>query len=118
MKQRDLSIKGMRYLCPVCGLQMTQMFGERMHPNNSDFGVTLYCPNLECSAQEVMGHGRTVVEALEVVQNRFPDVKKDIRCSCTKFAERYRCELPNGHNGPHIAQLLTGPGKVSWRISD
>lgn len=38
--------------------------------NPSD-GITLYCNNLECSAQEVIGHGSKEKDAYEIVKEKY-----------------------------------------------
>jgi transcription elongation factor Elf1 len=60
-----------KYNCPICGVEMSLMVGESIHPNNSDYGVMLYCGNRGCSAQEVMGHGDKVKDAYEVVMHKY-----------------------------------------------
>lgn len=45
-----------------------------MHPGDYAYGVTLSCEDKGCKAQEVMGHGKKVEEAWEVVVGKF--VKK------------------------------------------
>lgn len=65
MKEKD------KFICPICQEELTQMFGEKMHPNNPEYGVTLYCANMQCSAQEVMGHGDKVKDAYETVMHKF-----------------------------------------------
>jgi len=61
----------MKYNCPICQVEMTEQIGETMHPGNPAYGITLSCLNPNCSAQEVMGHGKNVKEAWEVVQEKF-----------------------------------------------
>ena len=61
----------MKYECPICKVEMAVMDGERMHPGDKNYGVTLHCLNMGCGAQEVMGHGRNEKEAFEVVVAKF-----------------------------------------------
>lgn len=45
-----------------------------MHPGDSDFGITLYCNNKQCTAQEVVGHGDNARQAYDVVLAKYkPD---------------------------------------------
>ena len=62
----------MKYNCPVCNVELIELMGETMHKNNPAFGVTLSCHNTDCSAQEVMGHGKNAKDAWEVIQGKFP----------------------------------------------
>lgn len=61
----------MRYECPICKVELTVVDGERMHLGDKNYGVTLYCFNVNCKAQEVMGHGGKEKEAYEVVMAKF-----------------------------------------------
>lgn len=60
--------------CPICGEEMKGMDGEKMHPNDANYGYTLFCVNYKCSAQEVFGHGDNEKKAYEVVMLKY--VKK------------------------------------------
>lgn len=69
----------MEYKCPVCGMVLTEVAGESVHPGDRDYGVTLYCSAgypLMCSAQEVAGHGKNAKDAFEVITNKFNFKKK------------------------------------------
>ncbi len=57
--------------CPLCTTEMVQTVGNQIHPNDPKFGFGLYCPALTCSAQEVFGHGRNVLEAFEIVLDKY-----------------------------------------------
>jgi hypothetical protein len=57
----------MSYPCPVCQVPLTVQPGTKMNPRD---GVTLWCLNRDCAAQEVMGHGRTDKEAFSIVRDR------------------------------------------------
>jgi hypothetical protein len=62
-----------KYNCPICqakmvsGPDITKLTG----------GVYVWCPNKECPAQEVFGHGKDEKQAWEVVQQKF--VKRESR---------------------------------------
>lgn len=59
------------YPCPICDNEMSLFAGDKMHPGDPLFGVTLSCEHRECTAQEVMGHGKKVEDAWEVVKEKF-----------------------------------------------
>lgn len=61
----------LKMMCPVCNAEMSVMAGESLHPGDTKHGTTVYCPNRDCSAQEVSGHGDNVKEAFDVVQHKF-----------------------------------------------
>ena len=61
----------MSYTCPLCKSELVGMDGEKMHPNDRNYGYSLFCLNVECPAQEVMGHGKKVEEAWEVVTEKY-----------------------------------------------
>lgn len=63
--------------CPVCKWPLAQLAGEKLHPGDPKFGVTLTCMNLKCPPQEVMGHGSNAKNAYEVVLQRFKHEKED-----------------------------------------
>jgi hypothetical protein len=50
---------------------MAELQGDRMHPGDSNYGITLACINDKCSAQEVMGHGNKIKDAWDVVNTKF-----------------------------------------------
>lgn len=66
-----------KYICPLCKVEMEPMDGEKMHPGDSKYGVTLYCINMECPAEEVFGHGDKIKDAYEVVIAKYAKVKKE-----------------------------------------
>ena len=57
------------YLCPMCDQSLDVAEGDGMSLTN---GLTLYCPNRACPAQEVSGHGRTFEDAFRVIREKFP----------------------------------------------
>jgi hypothetical protein len=57
------------FLCPVCHQPLDVCEGTSL---NAKDGVTVYCPNRQCPAQEVSGHGANMDKAFEVVQEKFP----------------------------------------------
>jgi len=57
--------------CPLCKSEMKEMGGEKTHPGDYNFGTTVYCPNPNCPAEEVAGHGKNVKEAMEVVTHKY-----------------------------------------------
>jgi len=61
----------MKYNCPVCQVEMQEQAGSFLYPGDPKFGVTLFCRNVGCSAQEVAGHGDNVKDAWKVVQEKF-----------------------------------------------
>jgi len=65
------------YKCPVCSKNLNSSPGDYFHPGDAKFGVTVYCPHLNCSAQEVAGHGKNVKDAFEVVTDKFAWGNKD-----------------------------------------
>jgi transcription elongation factor Elf1 len=60
------------FTCPICGEEMLEVRGSSM---NREDGYTVYCGNLKCSAQEVMGHGRNVEAAYEIVKEKYKPVQ-------------------------------------------
>jgi len=59
------------YDCPVCKSELKEEFGNQLHPGDKDYGITLYCPNWQCPAAEVSGHGDNVKQAFEVITSKF-----------------------------------------------
>ena len=63
--------------CPLCKAQLAQMPGDIMHPNNEDYGVTVWCPNQDCKTeagepcQEVMGHGTNAQNAFDILKDKY-----------------------------------------------
>jgi hypothetical protein len=60
-----------QYNCPLCQAELKEQNGSPMHPNDSAYGKSLYCPNIKCPAQEVSGHGDNVKQAFEVITAKF-----------------------------------------------
>jgi len=64
----------MKYQCPICGMDLNEYAGEKSHPGNPAFGVTLDCGNKDCGnkeCQEVMGHGAKAKDAYETIMDKF-----------------------------------------------
>lgn len=60
--------------CPLCGTELMAVDGDRIHENDSKYGVTVWCPAAYptvCPAQEVMGHGNNVRDAYAVVLAKY-----------------------------------------------
>lgn len=62
---------GMSYECPLCKSELVGMDGYKGHENDSNYGYSLFCLNIKCPAQEVMGHGKNEKEAYEVIHAKF-----------------------------------------------
>ena len=58
--------------CPVCGVSLVSQSGDQIDPKN---GITVWCDNRNCSAQEVSGHGKNEKEAWITIMQKF---KRDI----------------------------------------
>lgn len=54
--------------CPICDTLMNSFRGGKMP---SSGGVTVFCANLECTAQEVMAHGKNEKDAIEIVKEKY-----------------------------------------------
>lgn len=53
--------------CPVCQVPLSYCPGTQLDPKD---GVTAYCANRKCEAQEISGHGSTVKEAEKIISQR------------------------------------------------
>lgn len=76
----------MNYPCPLCQQELTELFGESVHPNDIAYGVTLTCKNIQCPAQEVSGHGKSAKEAFGIVQDKF--MRREDRDSFVKATDK------------------------------
>ena len=54
--------------CPVCQSSLTLIPGNQI---SKDDGVTLYCSNIKCSAQEVFGHGSNEKNAFQIITEKY-----------------------------------------------
>ena len=61
----------MKFICPLCDAEFVGTDGETMHPGDPNYGRTLACPNTDCPAQEVMGHGDNDKQAFEVIKQKY-----------------------------------------------
>lgn len=59
------------YKCPLCGATLANMDGDTLHPGNPEHGVTLWCPNDKCPAQEVFGHGESAKKAFDIIKEKY-----------------------------------------------
>jgi transcription elongation factor Elf1 len=57
-----------KFNCPICDASLVSQPGQVLDPND---GVTLFCPNLRCDAQEVFGHARNEKEAFEIIKDKY-----------------------------------------------
>lgn len=46
-----------KYCCPLCNAPLLRQWGNKTHVGDKDYGITVYCDNRKCPAQEVSGHG-------------------------------------------------------------
>jgi hypothetical protein len=58
-------------ICPICNSELVTQWGNQMHPNDDNYGVSVFCNNKECAAQEVAGHGDTAKQAYQIVREKF-----------------------------------------------
>jgi hypothetical protein len=54
--------------CPLCGVPLSKQAGDSLNRAN---GITLFCANLSCPAQEVAGHGDNEFQAFRVIQEKY-----------------------------------------------
>lgn len=57
--------------CPICDSELSVMLGHKMHPNDPKYGVTLYCGNAKCAAQEVFGHADNSEKAYKIILAKY-----------------------------------------------
>jgi hypothetical protein len=50
---------------------MIAAYGNQIHQGDANYGVTMYCGELTCSAPDVQGHGKNEKEAYEIVTEKF-----------------------------------------------
>jgi len=62
----DISITS--FNCPVCAARLHAQPGHQLSATE---GVTVFCANEECPAQEVAGHGDNEKKAFEIIHQRF-----------------------------------------------
>ena len=62
------------YLCPLCKIELSTQFGNYFHPNNPDYGLTLFCNNNLCNV-EVFGYtrGKNLKDAFEIITDKYTD---------------------------------------------
>jgi hypothetical protein len=65
-----------KFNCPICNVEMSGADGESIHPGDKNYGYTLFCVNVSCSAQEVFGHGDNEKKAYEIVMSKYGGVKR------------------------------------------
>lgn len=61
----------MDYYCPLCKGLLREQVGTKIHPGDSDYGITLDCNNILCPSEEVMGHGDKAKDAYQVILDKF-----------------------------------------------
>lgn len=62
--------------CPVCGVEMLHVMGNKIHPGDKNYGVSLICSRKECaSTEEVCGHGDKAKDAYEIAVEKFSRLK-------------------------------------------
>ena len=66
----EREVRESKYQCPICGVKLVMVQGGQM---SSDLGITVYCANRQCSAQEVFGFSRDgkEVNAYEVIVQKY-----------------------------------------------
>ena len=56
------------FVCPLCQSPLAQQQGQILDVTD---GVSLWCPNSQCPAQEVSGHGKNAKEAFSVIVQKY-----------------------------------------------
>lgn len=59
-----------KYQCPVCKGEMSVVEGNGTKEGITD-GITIVCDNINCTAQEVAGHGSNEINAWKIVQDKY-----------------------------------------------
>lgn len=54
--------------CPLCESQLAVGKGTQLDPSD---GITVWCPNHQCPAQEVSGHGSNEKAAFQIVKEKY-----------------------------------------------
>ncbi len=55
-------------VCPLCSCALATYAGTQLHLND---GITLWCPNPLCPAEEVSGHGKDRETAYRVILAKY-----------------------------------------------
>jgi hypothetical protein len=58
----------MTFNCPLCG---AVLFSQPGHQLSDTEGVTIWCGNLDCQAQEVFGYGHNERAAMEIIRHKY-----------------------------------------------
>ena len=61
----------MKFECPICKGELMEQAGNQINPGDEKYGITVYCPHVTCPAKEVSGHGKTSVDAFNIIQEKF-----------------------------------------------
>jgi len=61
----------MKFNCPICNGELKESNGNQLHPGNDKYGVMLYCPDKDCTAEEVMGHGDNWKQAYDIIIHKY-----------------------------------------------
>lgn len=57
--------------CPLCQAELVSAPGSQIHPGDENYGITVWCPNAQCPAQEVSGHGSSIRQAVDVIYEKY-----------------------------------------------
>jgi hypothetical protein len=65
-------MKSTTYNCPFCNTELLTNIGNHTHPNDPEYGLTLYCGNRMCKI-DVSGYTRTTnpAAAYEVIEDKY-----------------------------------------------
>ena len=53
--------------CPICNFKLNSCIGSKTNKS----GISMWCPNLECRAQEVIGYGTSEKAAFEIIIDKY-----------------------------------------------
>ena len=56
-----------KHLCPVCNSPLNWCEGGKLTKD----GITMYCINLQCTAQEVFSHANKESECFELIKQKY-----------------------------------------------
>ena len=57
-----------QYSCPLCSSTLVSQPGSSLNETN---GVTIWCEDIKCPAQEVFGHGNNEKAAFEIITAKY-----------------------------------------------
>jgi hypothetical protein len=90
------------FRCPICGQPLSKVYGDQIHVDDPAFGVTIFCSNKDCKADEVSGHGANDDKAFSVIKNKHGGAREEVTLTEVRVTDKINPTIPVAISKPAL----------------